>query len=231
MNSFVLLNRKILQWEWYDDANVFRLFVHLIIKANHKDKKWRGHLVKRGQLITSIGNLSKEIGISYKAARVALDKLKSTGEIEVKGANKFSLVTIVEYDTYQGYEIYEGNQGANKGQSKGNQRANKGQQLNNDNNENNENNDNKTIVNRAAEENLEIMLSKEQYIDAMEKKFSLSKSRLRELYEKFNEHLILTNDGFKTENDYATHFMNWYCKTNGINKKTGRPKSIHRKIL
>jgi len=221
MNSFVLLNRKILQWEWYDDANVFRLFVHLIIKANHKDKKWRGHFIKRGQLITSTNNLSQELGISFKATRIALDKLKSTNEIIVEGARSHSLITLVKYDTYQGYEAYRGKPGANEGQTKGIQGANEGQQLNND---NNDNNDNKTIINRAAEENLKLLFKNDKYIGAMTKKFSITVDELRTLYEEFNEHLALRNDGFRTESDYTAYFLNWYTKRYNKDKRTGETK-------
>ena len=31
-----------LDWEWYDDINTKVLFIHLLIKSNWKEKKWRG---------------------------------------------------------------------------------------------------------------------------------------------------------------------------------------------
>jgi len=36
-----------LDWEWYDDINTKVLFIHLLIKANWKEKKWRGIKIKR----------------------------------------------------------------------------------------------------------------------------------------------------------------------------------------
>ena len=32
--GFINLHRKILDWEWYDDINVFRVFTHLLLTVN-----------------------------------------------------------------------------------------------------------------------------------------------------------------------------------------------------
>ena len=123
-NGFIVLHRKIIKWEWYTDNNVFKLFLHLLLRANHEDKYWRGILVKRGQLITSIKHLSDETGLSIKQVRTALDKLKSTGEVVLKGQSRYTLVTIEKYSDYQDKKEKEGEQTAskrtNKGQTKGN---------------------------------------------------------------------------------------------------------------
>lgn len=123
-NGFIVLHRKIIKWEWYTDNNVFKLFLHLLLRANHEDKYWRGILVKRGQLITSIKHLSDETGLSIKQVRTALDKLKSTGEVVSKGQSRYTLVTIEKYSDYQDKKEKEGEQTAskrtNKGQTKGN---------------------------------------------------------------------------------------------------------------
>lgn len=143
MDGWVSFHRKIEEWEWYTDPNTFRLFFHLVLKANHADGKWRGNEVKRGQHITSIDKLSDALDLSPKQIRTAMDKLKRTGEVAIKGTNKYTLVTIVNYSFYQKNDVSDGEQDgeqkASKGQTKGKQRATN----NNENNENNENNKNK----------------------------------------------------------------------------------------
>ena len=123
MSGWVKIHRKITEWEWYHDINVRLVFIHLMLRANFKDKKWQGTTVQRGQFVTSIGHLSAEVGLSPKQVRLALDKLKSTGEIEVKTANKFTLINVENYTLYQDVDDDEGKQRANKGQTKGKQRA------------------------------------------------------------------------------------------------------------
>lgn len=126
-NGFIVLHRKIIKWEWYTDNNVFKLFLHLLLRANHEDKYWRGILVKRGQLITSIKHLSDETGLSIKQVRTALDKLKSTGEVVSKGQSRYTLVTIEKYSDYQDKKEKEGEQTANKRTNKGQTKGNKQQ--------------------------------------------------------------------------------------------------------
>ena len=41
-NGFVKLPRTILEWEWYDHPDVFRIYIHLLIKVNYAPARWRG---------------------------------------------------------------------------------------------------------------------------------------------------------------------------------------------
>lgn len=99
--GFITIRRKIVDWEWYSDINVFRLFIHLILTANWKPKKWKGVLVKRGQKITSIQHMAQETGLTEQSVRTAIKKLKSTGELTTKSTNKYTVVTLTNYDFYQ----------------------------------------------------------------------------------------------------------------------------------
>jgi hypothetical protein len=101
MSGWIKLHRSLLEWEWYDDINVCRLFTHFLLKANHKDKKYRGTLVPRGSLLTGRELLAAETGLTQQQIRTALTKLKSTNEITIKTTNKGSLVTLVAYESYQ----------------------------------------------------------------------------------------------------------------------------------
>lgn len=134
--GWICIARKITEWEWYSDPNVFRLFMHLLLKANFQDNRWQGTLVSRGQFVTSRDKLSAQIGLSVKQIRVAEAKLLACGTITTKGASRFTTYTIVKYDEYQ----VQTDEWANRRQPKGKLRATKGQQLNKDNNDDNEDN-------------------------------------------------------------------------------------------
>lgn len=130
-NGFIVLHRKFLKWEWFDDPFMVHLFVYLLLKSNHDKGRWRGIEVKRGQLITGINSLKKDTRISAQTLRTCLTKLKSTGEITIQSTNRFSLVTVVNYDLYQSKEKnQQANQQANQ------QTANKQLTTNNNNNNN-----------------------------------------------------------------------------------------------
>lgn len=127
-STWIKLDRNILEWGWYKDANTKCLFIHLLLKANIKDAAFMGVTVHRGQLATSYANLSRETGMSIKSVRTALNHLKSTGEVASRAYHDFSLITIENYDRYQDKPA---SQTAGKGQATGKQGASKGQQSKN----------------------------------------------------------------------------------------------------
>lgn len=126
-SGFIKLHRKMLEWEWYTDTNVKVVFIHCLLKANFTQKNWRGITIERGSFITSYANLARELNLSVKQVRLAIEKLKRTGELATKTTNKYSIITIKNYDEYQSQDIQEDKQEdtqrANRGQTKGKQRA------------------------------------------------------------------------------------------------------------
>ncbi len=86
-----------------------------------------------GQFVFTRRTASEELEMSEKTIRTCRDTLEKLGIISVKGANKFSVITIVNWDVYQdpdaGCGPTKGQQGANKGPGKGQQAANKGPAL------------------------------------------------------------------------------------------------------
>ena len=130
--GFITLQRQILEWEWYSDGNTFRLFIHLLLKANHTDKSYKGTLIKRGTFLTGLDVLSKETGLTVRQVRTCLTRLKSTNEVTIKTSSKGSIVQIVKYNEYQSATSKTTNQRQTNDKPT--------TSTNNDNNENNENN-------------------------------------------------------------------------------------------
>lgn len=141
MNAgFILLFRQITEWEWYQNPNTFRVFLHCLLKANFVDGRFEGREIKRGQFVTSLDHLSKETKLSVKEVRTALNHLIWTGELASQSFNRYRVITVVKYSDYQDEGKQKGKLTASKGQAKGKQGASEGQQYNNNNNENNNNN-------------------------------------------------------------------------------------------
>lgn len=101
MSGWIKIHRQILDWEWYSDNNTFRLFIHLILKANHKEKRYKGIELKAGSVVTSRDILSIETGLSVRQVRTSLDKLKSTNEVTIKTSSKGTIIQLVNYEKYQ----------------------------------------------------------------------------------------------------------------------------------
>ena len=162
MEGYIKLYRQIMKWEWYDDANTFRLFIHLLLKANYEDAQWRGLAIKRGQLFTSIGHLSHELKISDKAVRIALDKLIKTKEVASKGASNGTMITICKYDSYQ---LSFNTEGQTEGQTRGKRGAT-----------NNKNNNNKEKKNKE----IDLSFLQKDFIPIVEKWLLYKKEKKQE---------------------------------------------------
>lgn len=122
--GFIKLHRSILSWEWWDNDITLKVFLWLLLNANWEDSRFQGYVIPKGSLVTSYDSISRNLKISPKQARTAIKHLKRTGEVAIKRANKFSIVSIANWEKFQCYDEEGANKRANeeafKGQSKGN---------------------------------------------------------------------------------------------------------------
>lgn len=124
MDGWIKTHRSLLDWEWHTDPNMVSLWMHLLVLANFEDKRWKGMVIKRGQLVTSVSRLSETTGISQQSLRTCLAKLEQTQEINKQTTNKFTIITILKYDSYQQQDCCE-NGSANKQLTNNQQTTNK----------------------------------------------------------------------------------------------------------
>lgn len=97
----IWIHRKILDWEWYTDSTTMRVFIHCLLRANWKDGRFFGEPVPRGSFITSYRSLARELNLSERSIRTALNHLKATQEVTQYSTSKHTMITIVNYDEYQ----------------------------------------------------------------------------------------------------------------------------------
>ena len=144
-NGWIKLHRSFLDWEWYECPNTARLFIHCLLKANHKDGKYKGDDVPRGTFLTSLELLSQQTGLSVKSVRTSLKHLEKTGEVGTKRARKGTRLTVCNYATYQSLELGGGTESGTQGADEGHEEGTQGATNKNDNNYNNNKNDNNPI--------------------------------------------------------------------------------------
>ena len=99
--GWIKLHRSLLDWEWYDDINVMRVFLHCLLMANHKDKRYKGAVVERGSFLTGRDTLASQTGLTVQQIRTSLNKLKSTNELTIKSSKQGTVIQVVSYDKYQ----------------------------------------------------------------------------------------------------------------------------------
>ena len=99
--GFIKISRKILNWEWYTDSVKMRVLIHCLLKANWKDGRFKGHEIKRGSFATSYSSMSKELKLTVRQVRYAIDGLELSSELSRKKCGHFLVITVLKYDEYQ----------------------------------------------------------------------------------------------------------------------------------
>lgn len=93
--------RSLLEWKWYHDLPTRVLFQHLLLTVNWEDKDWEDTVVKKGEIITSVGHLANDSCLSEWQVRRALKNLESTGEIKITTTNRYTRISIKNFRKYQ----------------------------------------------------------------------------------------------------------------------------------
>lgn len=114
MDGWIKLHRSLLSWGWWDDIAVTRLWLYILLTANHRQETWHGVTIQAGQLVTGRKQLAANTGLSEQQIRTALKKLESTHEITTKSTNKFTVITVVKWADYQVFNNGANQQSTNK---------------------------------------------------------------------------------------------------------------------
>jgi hypothetical protein len=224
ISGFVKVFRSFTEWEWYDQSETVHLFLHLLLKANHKPNKWRGYQIDRGQLITSIDHLSKQLGLSVQTVRTVLKRLELTGEITRQSTNRNTMITICNYDDYQ-----SNSDDANKPDNNPDDidLTNDQQTPNNQvtTNKNDKNFKNEKEYYLFIEKNISLILKNSEYISTVCMSNQIKKVEIEKMLRKFCEKFYPIDHAYDEINQdkIQDHFKNY------LNKITRNKKSNYKK--
>ena len=102
--GYIKLHRSMMSWEWWHNPNLRAFWVYLLLRANWEDGRFEGQVVPRGSFVSSYPKMAEESGASYSTVRRYIKRLENSGEITVKSTNRWTVISIVKYGTYQTFE-------------------------------------------------------------------------------------------------------------------------------
>jgi len=100
-HGHIKVHRRLLDWEWFGDSNTVHVLLYLLLKANWQSKRWMGHEIAPGSLVTSRETIAEACGLSAKQARLALERLNRADVIATSRAGQGQLVTLRNWAEYQ----------------------------------------------------------------------------------------------------------------------------------
>lgn len=220
--SWYKLNRDFLQWEWYKREGAVQVYLFLLLNANYEPKKWEGIVIEKGQVVTSVSKICEGTGLSTRKVRTLLKLFEKSQFLTIKTTNKYSIVTLCKYDSYEveasKADKQNDNQATNKRQTSDNNIRN--------NRKNRKNINNILLVDESAKTNTEednfIDELKEQYprVMSMEEPLTYEQcTKLGNSYSKDQIHDILSRmENYKDlhkkcQSSYRTA-LNWLRRDN-----------------
>jgi len=107
--GFVKLYRSALHDGTLRHHNMWILWTYCLMKASYTTRELMigGQMVRLdpGQLIFGRHKAAEETGLSERQIRTSLDGLKKASKVTTRSTNKYSIISIVNWDTYQGSQI------------------------------------------------------------------------------------------------------------------------------
>lgn len=131
MEGWIMLHRKLLDNPIFKNHKLLQVFIYCLLKASHKehDQLVGDQMVKlkSGDLVTGRKAISIKTGLSEQNVRTALNRLEKLQKLTIRPTSKYSVISIVNWNTYQ-----QTNQQVTNGQPTSNQQVTTNKNVNND---------------------------------------------------------------------------------------------------
>ena len=101
MQGYIKLHRKILDNGVFADAELLKVFVWCILKANTTPNIIYGRKIDIGQFITGRVSAAEELCLKPSTVYKRMQVLKKQGYINIDSNTKNSLITVSKYKSYQ----------------------------------------------------------------------------------------------------------------------------------
>lgn len=128
MEGWIKLYRQLITNGWLKNHNLLVVWIYCLLKTSHKPMTipvgYQEVHLQPGQFIFGRRKAAEETGLSEKQIRLCMTQLKFRRNVAIKMASKYSIVSIINWEAYQGVDTGEGPaEGPSKGPAKGQQRA------------------------------------------------------------------------------------------------------------
>ena len=103
--GWVKLYRSGLDNELFKNSTTWHVWTYCLLKATHKPTKvligGKSILLQPGQFIFGRKKASEETKLTERKIRTSLEHLKNTQNLTITSTNKYSIITIINWDSYQ----------------------------------------------------------------------------------------------------------------------------------
>ncbi len=103
--NWIKLHRKLLDSDTFKNEKLLKIWIWILLKANHKDNTFllgrKKLTTKRGQFIMGLNRASEHLDLAKNTIHYWVNYLEKIGKVGLKKTNKYTIITIQNYDLYQ----------------------------------------------------------------------------------------------------------------------------------
>ena len=102
LNGWIKIPRNVLEWDWWDKPEMVVLYLYMLASAKEENTLWHSKEIKKGQFVVSLSSIERDNPkLTKKIIRTCLKRFQETGVIKIESTNKYSIITICNYEDYQ----------------------------------------------------------------------------------------------------------------------------------
>lgn len=101
-DGWIKLHRQSIESRVFSDAALWRLWTWCLLRANHSPGYFAGNDIARGSFATGTRAAGETLGLSPSTVHRGLKKLAEWGMIALAVKHGYTVVTVSNYETYQG---------------------------------------------------------------------------------------------------------------------------------
>lgn len=99
--GYVLLHRSSVESEFFQDEWLCKLWMWCLCRANYKDQEWKGETIAAGSFVTGRHAAADALRVTESKFYRGLKRLENMQMIVTKSNNRFTIVTLCNWDIYQ----------------------------------------------------------------------------------------------------------------------------------
>jgi len=107
--GYIKIWRRSIDNDWLKNHELWVFWSYCLLKASHKKRivkiGFQEINIKPGQFVFGRKRAAEELNMSEWKIRRCIDSLRKSGNLTIKTTNKFSIITIMNWDIYQGEKI------------------------------------------------------------------------------------------------------------------------------
>jgi hypothetical protein len=104
-DTYIKLDRSLLKLRYFDNVNVLKVWLWCLMKASYTERERLVGLktvrLKTGEFVTGRNAASRDLNLPGSTVWTILKLFENDKKIVIKSNNKFSVISVIDYQTYQ----------------------------------------------------------------------------------------------------------------------------------